>query len=165
MQTSSSYKIIIESDFDNLLEIFNSKPDYIEVDLKLIKKYALPINNPKNKPKKKKNLLLELEKKKELPNLNLNLKDAATQIIISYTSDKSTNYRNLRKIIKSMKGFNCDIMKFVVNPQNDQQNIDLVRLLVSRVDNDKMIMQVQGKYADFWLINGEVLGSTEIFDA
>jgi 3-dehydroquinate dehydratase len=149
---------ITENDFANLVEIFGAKPEYIEVDIDLVKKFSLPVNNPKNKPKKKKNLLLELEKKKELPKLNLNLKDSATKLIISYTSDKSTNYRNLRKIVKAMKGFNCDLMKFVVNPQNDRQNIDLVRLLVSKVDNDKLVIEVQGKYAEFWKANGDILG-------
>jgi 3-dehydroquinate dehydratase len=159
MQNSPTYKTITEADFDKLTEIFNSKPDYIEVDLNLVKKYSLTINNPKNKPKKKKNLLLEMEKKKELPKLNLNLKDNSTKVIVSYSSDKSTNYRNLRKIVKAMKGFNCDIMKFAVNPQNDQQNIDLVRLLVSKVKNDKFIIEVQFEYAEFWKVNGEGLGN------
>lgn len=149
---------ITENDFGRLTEIFDLKPEYIEVDIDLVKKFSLPVNNPKNKPKKKKNLLIELQKKKELPKLNLNLKDSATKLIISYTSDKSTNYRNLRKIVKAMKGFNCDLMKFVVNPQNDRQNIDLVRLLVSKVDNDKLVIEVQGKYAEFWKANGDILG-------
>jgi Type I 3-dehydroquinase len=162
MQDSLPYKKITELDFDNLTEIFNSKPQYIEVDLNIAKKYSLPINNPKNKPKKKKNILLELEKKNELPKLNLNLKSAETKIIISYTSEHSTNYRNLRKIVKAMKGFNCDVMKFAINPQNDSHNIDLVRLLVSKVENDKLIIEVQGKCAAFWEANCNILGSFKI---
>jgi 3-dehydroquinate dehydratase len=149
---------ITENDFDNLGDILNVKPQYIEIDIALIKKFSLPINNPKNKPKKKKNLILELEKKKELPKLNLNLKAYETKVIISYTSEQSTNYRNLRKIVKSMKGFNCDVIKLSVNPQNNSQNIDLVRLLVSKVERDKTIIEVRGKYAKFWKVNGEILG-------
>lgn len=162
MQNSSNYQIITESDFDNLLEIFNTKPDYIEVDLNLVKKYSLPINNPKNKPKKKKNLLLELEKRKELPKLNLNLKDAQTKVVLTYVSKKSTNYRNLRKIVKSVKGYNCDIIKFVVIPQNDSQNIDLVRLLVSKAKKELLLVEVTGKYAEFWSQNGRLLGNYQI---
>jgi 3-dehydroquinate dehydratase len=149
---------ITENDFDHLGDIWSVKPQYVEIDIALIKKFSLPINNPKNKPKKKKNLILELEKKKELPKLNLNLKTYETKVIISYTSEQSTNYRNLRKIVKSMKGFNCDVIKLTVNPQNDSQNIDLVRFLVSKVERDKMIIQVRGKYAKFWKVNGEILG-------
>jgi 3-dehydroquinate dehydratase len=150
---------ITEKDFENLKEIWNSKPQYVEINISLVKKFSLPINNPKNKPKKKKNLLLELEKKKELPKLNFNLKSPETKVIIFYTSEQSTNYRNLRKIVKSIKGFNCDILKLIVNPQSDSQNIDLVRLLVSKAENDKIVIQVQGKYAEFWKANGEVLGN------
>jgi Type I 3-dehydroquinase len=150
---------ITENKFDNLNEIFATKPQYVEIDINLVKKYALPVNNPKDKPKKKKNLLLELEKKIELPKLNLNLKSRETKVIIFYTSEQSTNYRNLRKIVKSIKGFNCDILKFIVNPQNDSQNIDLVRLLVSKAESDKIVIQVQGKYAEFWNVNGEFLGN------
>ena len=159
MQNTSTSTTILESDIDRLLDIFNSKPQYIEIDLSLVKKYSLPINNPKNKPKKKKNLLLELEKKKELPKLNLNLKHAETRIVICYNSNKSTNYRNLRKIVKAAKGYNCDIIKISVNPQNDEQNIDLVRLLVSKSQNDKLWIEVQGKYKEFWELNGKVLGN------
>jgi Type I 3-dehydroquinase len=162
MQNSLTYQIITEADFDNLPEIFNSKPDYIEIEIGLIKKYSLPINNPKNKPKKKKNLLLELERRKELPKLNLNLKDSSTKIIIAYISDKSTNYRSLRKIVKFMKGFNCDIYKLKVNLQNNSQNIDLIRLLVSKSNNEKMIIEVQGKYVEFWKHSGELLGSYKL---
>ena len=159
MQNNSSYITIIESDFDSLLNIFNSKPEYIEIDLDLIKKYSLPVNNPKNKPKKKKNLLLELEKKKELPKLNLNLKHAETRIVICYNSNKSTNYRNLRKIVKAIKGFNCDIIKLIVNPQDNSQNIDLVRLLVSKSSKDKICIEVNGRYLEFWKLNSETLGN------
>jgi 3-dehydroquinate dehydratase len=159
MQNSLTYKTITESDFENLLDIFQSKPDYIEIDLNLVKKYSLPINNLKDKPKKKKNLLIEMGKYKELPKLNLNLKESETKIVISYRSDKSTNFRNLRKIQKAMKGFNCDVMKFVVDPQNDSQNIDLVRLLVSKVESDKIEIQVHGKYFEFWNSNGEFFGN------
>ena len=159
MQNTLKYTIVIESDFDNLLDIFSSKPEYIEIDLDLVKKYSLRINNTKNKPKKKKNLLLELEKKTELPKLNLNLKHSETKIIISYTSKQSTNYRNLRKIVKTIKGFNCDIIKINVNPQNNNQNIDLVRLLVSKSSKDKICIEVYGKYTEFWKLNGETLGN------
>lgn len=162
MLNTSNHTTITESDFDNLLDIFNSKPEYIEIDLDLIKKYSLPVNNPKNKPKKKKNLLLELGKSKELLKLNLNLKHPETKIIICYNSNKSTNYRNFRKIYKAMKSFNCDIFKFVVNPQNDEQNIDLVRLLVSKVQKDKISIVVTDKYTEFWKDSAGLIGNFEI---
>jgi 3-dehydroquinate dehydratase len=134
--------------------------DYVDVEVKTAILHSKPLINPKDKPKKKKNL--ELEKTKPVAEiaLDLNQKSASTQLILSYHNfQKTDSYRNLRKIQKQMRGFNCDIQKFACMITKSEDNIILARLLTSKEKTEEMVVLGMGKDSRFMRINTLLLGS------
>lgn len=154
--------IIKELDIENVQQILDSKPHYIEVNFELFKQKSGRISNSKDKPKKKKNLEIELLANNPKPVLNLNLKSQNTKVIISTNLEPSDLcYRKLQKIKKQIKAYNPFLIKLIAEPVNDSQNNNLIRLLVSKTKKEKLAIVIKGKYELFWSANQKALGSFE----
>jgi hypothetical protein len=156
-------KTIIDQDIINFAEILATNPEYVELDFELIKQKSSRIVSLADKPKKKKNLELELQSNRPKPLLNLNLKSQNTKVIISVDLKiREMNYRKLRTIIKQIRSYNPFIIKIIAAPIDNSQNNNLVRLLVSKTEKENLIMEINGKYQEFWQINKMTLGSFDI---
>jgi hypothetical protein len=125
--------------------------DFVEISLKSALKFCTIIKNPKNKPKKKKNQLLELAKPQPTQKpIDLNLVHPKTNLIISHYNLQTTdNYRSLRKICNQIAGFGAKYQKIVCNTKNNVDLITLVRLLTSKTQNSKMVIDITGTGPDF----------------
>jgi hypothetical protein len=151
---------ITDQDIINYEKILATNPEYIEIDFDLIKQKSARIIKPTDKPKKKKNLELELQANKPRPVLNLNLKSQNTKVIITVGLQvRDLNYRKLRTIIKQIRAYNPFAVKLTAQPINDLQNNNLLRLLVSKTQNEHLILEINGKYKQFWQTNKLALGS------
>ena len=156
-------RIITELEIPMFKEIIAANPDYLLVDFDLVQRMSTPILDPKNKIKKKKNLELEILKDKPMPLLDLNLKAANTKIIITKTLQaRDLNYRKLRTITKKICSYNPFGLLFKAQPTSDFQNNNLIRLLVSKTEKENLILEIEGKYREFWLINKDSLGSLQL---
>jgi hypothetical protein len=154
---------ITDQDIINYEEILGTNPEYIEIDFELIKQKSARIVKPTDKPKKKKNMELELQANKPRPILNLNLKSQNTKVIITVDLQmRDLNYRKLRTTIKQIRSYNPFAIKITAQPINDLQNNNLIRLLVSKTQKKNLILEIDGKYKEFWQINKVALGSLQI---
>jgi hypothetical protein len=153
-------KTITEKDIDILEQMLAQNPEYIEIDFEFIKQKSARIISPNDKPKKKKNLELELKANNPKPVLNLNLKSQNTKVIIFVgLQARNLNYRKLRSIIKHVRAYNPFAIKLTAQPINDLQNNNLIRLLVSKTQNEHLILEIEGRYKEFWQTNKVALGS------
>ncbi len=131
--------------------------DYIDIDFTIVKNFCLPIKNPKNKPKKKSNQILEVV---DPTKLNLNIKSPNTKLIFSYYNPKNTNnYRFLRRIQDQMKGLGCDIQKIICKVNTNEDLKILTRLLTSKTTNEQLIVLGIGQLSTFLSVQGLLLGN------
>jgi 3-dehydroquinate dehydratase type I len=87
-------------------------------------------------------------------------KHPKTKIICSYHHFNTTpGYRNLRKLQKRMRGYKPDIMKFATKVKTDEDNQNLLRLLLSKKKNEKMIVVGMGEKGKIIRFVAPLLGS------
>lgn len=92
--------------------------------------------------------------------IDFSKKHPKTKIICSYHHFNTTpGYRNLRKLQKNMRGYKPDIMKFATKVKTDQDNQNLLRLLLSKKKNEKMIVIGMGEKGKMTRILAPLLGS------
>lgn len=111
---------------------------YIKIDYNTAVTDASRIQKPNEKPKKKKNQLLET-KSSNPPLLDLNLKHPDTQIIIGYYNySKVPSFRKLRSLHDKIRSLGCDVAEFGCQCNSKVDNINLVRLLTSKTQQQKI---------------------------
>ena len=135
--------------------------DYVEIELKTVKLFSSRIVSENDKPKNRKNQLIEANNPQPKPKLDLNSKHPKTKLILSYHNcTRTDNYLRLRNFQSQMSGFNPDIIKIVCTILNDKDNINLVRLLTSKSSSDQLIVLGMGSNSLFINTFGLILGNS-----
>jgi 3-dehydroquinate dehydratase type I len=87
----------------------------------------------------------------QIMSVDLTKKHTHTKIIASYTHLWETpGYRNLRKLYKRMRGFNPVIFRFQTKVKTQQDNLNLMRLLVSKKKNETLWVSGLGDKAEMF---------------
>lgn len=112
-----------------ILKALKLEFDYVDVDLSLIKELKL-------------------------------LKSKKTKIIVSFHDFKKTpNIQDLTKIINRMREWKVEIIKIATMVNNDQDIGNLVKILLNKKENEKIIVIGMGEKGKITRILGPLLGS------
>jgi 3-dehydroquinate dehydratase len=118
--------------------------EYVQIGLPTcllgVKKIKPKVLEKPKKIKKGQEVLPEPE-----PYFDLNKKHPQTKVIISYYNPITCpSYRQLRQLQKRMASFNPEFTKFEVNLKQDHQHLHLLRLVLSKKKNEKILIQSTG---------------------